>query len=323
MRGLPYHHSAQDLTNEFLAAAGQAKVKCQDERKQRANEVPAPGAAKLAYEERGFVPFNGATSIQEGKDDAMIALNGTFDQVTCGQTQPKNAFIFNNFLRTRSKSAGNDEWVTLDNAPSLRAPKEDEQKLEEQEKEDDFDSTIVAPQLTHIKDFAYKDNVVDQLEPEEEVVSKPSRPKTVLGTKKPAAVDKETDKKSTKKKAILDTKKTAATAKRQAAFDSNTTAPSHAQASPVKRRGGRPVGYRKQANGKFAFSDGSTQKGKGQSSSNGGDKKRKASADDIAIGSSNNKRQRKGKDKGSKAAEVEKIVVEKKDKSSKVKRGQA
>lgn len=297
MRGLPYHHSAQDLTNEFLAAAGQNKVKCHDEHKQQASPM--------------------------GKDETFVALSGDFDQAPCGQKQPENAFIFNNFLRPRSMSGGEDEWVTLNDEPILCAPKEDEQKLKKEEKEGNLDRIVVVPQLTHIKDFAYKDDVAGQKDLVQEVVSKPSRNKTVTGTKKATAVDKKSDKKATNKKAIPNTKKTAAAVKSPAASDTTTAASYNAQAPPVKRRGGRPVGYRKQANGKFGFPEGSAPKGKDQSSSEGGDKKRKASADDVAISSSNNKRQRKGKAKSSKAAVTQDTVVDKKKKGSKVEKGKA
>lgn len=325
---MPYYESAQDLTNEFLEAAGQPKVKFH-ERKQRANHLSTPGVAKLGYEERWFRPINGFAALEEGQGDAMISLNGNFNQATCGQQQPVDAFTFNNILRPRAQSGGDDEWVTLNSKPALFSTHEELRKQEEQEKEVDVNSIVATPQLTHIRDFAYKDDVVgeemiqgDVLE--QETVSDPSHPKTEPDAKKPAAVEeKVTDNKTKNKKTTANSKKTTTAVKRSTAFDANTTASSKAPNTPIKRRGGRPVGYRKQANGKFAFSDGSTLQSKSQSSNDGGDKKRKAPMDDAANGDTNKKRQRKSKGKGSEAAADEEAVVEKKEKSGKAKKGNA
>lgn len=330
IRGLPYYESAQDLTNEFLEAAGQPKVKFH-ERKQRANHLSTPGVAKLAYEERCFRPSNASAALKEGQEEAMISLNGNFNQVTCGQQQPAAASTFNSILRPRAQSGGDDEWVTLNSKPALFSTHEELQKQEEQEKEVDVNSIVVTPQLTHIKDFAYKDDVVDeeiiQGDVSEEPVSKPSHPKTEPDAKKPDAVEeKVTDNKIKNKKTTATSKKATIAVKRSTAFDANTTASSKALNTPIKRRGGRPVGYRKQANGKFAFSDGSTLQSKSQSSNDGGDKKREAPVDDATSDGSNKKRQRKSKGKGSEAGVDEEAVVEKKEKkekSGKAKKGNA
>lgn len=329
IRGQPYHDSAQDLTNDFLEAAGQPKVEWQYERKQQANHLPTPGSAKCAYDERCFRPLAGFAALEEGQDDAMISLNSSFNQVTCGQKQPADAFTFHNILRPGAQSGEDDECFTLNNNPALFATQEETQKQMEHEKEGAFNNIVVTPQLTHIRDFAYKDDVVDgeMIQgdmSEQETISNPSHPKTDHDTKKPAAAEeKVTDKKAKNKKAITNGKKTTTAVKRPTAFDTNTTASSKAPNTPVKRRGGRPVGYRKQANGKFGFSDGSTVQSKSQSSNDGGDKKRKAPVEAAAIGSSNGKRQRKGKGKGNEAAVNKEAVVEKKEKRGKAKKGNA
>lgn len=330
IRGLPYHESAQDLTDEFLEAAGQHKVKWQYERKQRPTYLPSPGAAKLAYDARCFRPMAGFAALKEGQDDVMISLNGSFDQVTYRQKQRADAFTFNNILSPRAESGGDNEWVTLNNKPVLFATREEPQRQEEQEKEVDVNSIVVTSQRIHTKDFAYKDDVVDEEKiqgvfSEQETVSKSLHPKTEPDAKKPVAIDeKVTGKKAKIKKATTNSKKTITAVKRSTAFDMSTTASSKAPNTPIKRRGGRPIGYRKQANGKFAFSDGSTVQSKSESSNDGGAKKRKAPVDDAPNGGSNKKLQRKGKDKGkgSEAAVDEEGVVEKEGEGSQSEEGQ-
>lgn len=308
IRGLPYHDSAQNLTNEFLEAAGQHKIKWQDERKQRAAHLATARNAKLAYDERRFLPSSDFAAVDKDLDDAMISLNGSLDQVTCGQKQPADAFTFNNILRSKVQSGEDDEWVTLNNKPALFAMPEEKQKLMKQDKDGAFESIATGLQRTHVKDFAYKDDVVDgkmisSNMSKKEMVSAPLHLKTESDAKKPVAIDKKvTDKKSRTKKATASSKKTTTAVKKSTAFDTTTNACSKASNKPLsKRRGGRPLGYRKQANGKFAFADGSTVQSKNQSSSNdGGDKKRKApvEAATTAAGSPNGKRQRKSKGKG-------------------------
>ncbi|KAJ4388037.1 hypothetical protein N0V93_008642 [Gnomoniopsis smithogilvyi] len=232
-------------------------------------------------------------SFQEDEADGMIALNGSDDPAASwSQKGLANAFL--NSYRTRAQLEDGDKWTTLEDKAALHSAQEEEEK-----EQGHCNSIVVTPESTSGGKSSSKQEGCAQ-EPaggKKETAAKPSSNKKVTTLKKTDNSNKEPTARS--KTQVAGAKGTAAGAVKNhvAAVAAVATVASKRRED---RRTGRPVGYRKQPNGAFAFADGSTvttsRKSKpSNNNSSSGDKKRKAPAAAAAAAASNDscKRQRK------------------------------
>ncbi|KAJ4415936.1 hypothetical protein N0V82_007057 [Gnomoniopsis sp. IMI 355080] len=298
VRGLPYDASARDLTNEFLAAAEQAKAESQTRQKCRlVSCVPPSRAARLAFataqknkEKKGHNFRTVLTSIaEEDQEDEMVTLNSSDSPAaTLEQKAPINAF--SGYYCTRAQLGDGDEEITLNREVATEA-------------------TSLFAQEEKGRKVGTGNTIVVASQPTPDILS---TSKQTAGSGKPAAGKKQATtnppsikKATSSKKTAKDEKKPTASGKKQVA-STKTTAPSAdkkpvavpaaAPTTTVKRRVGRPLGYRKQPNGKFAFPADSKTTPSSESKascSNGGGKKRKASAAVATGGKPSRKRQHK------------------------------
>lgn len=322
VRGLPYFDSALGLTREFLEASKQGK-----QGKQQVARVSGSDVVDFAYDDHYAMPKDDAgfaATAEKGHKHGKRVRNSSAvmfeDKAGDGElislessAQPVHDWTPRQFANGRfygydagdTKLRDEDEWITLNGefAPTI---------AQKQQKADDNDKTIVASQPALGKTLPKKKEAIatatqGQNEEENEdnvnsifVANQPARTEPSSNKKR-----RITDASSTTKKAATTRKKPAGAGKKAPTADKKPVANKNPVAAtpadpttPAKRRGGRPLGYRKKADGTWGFPDDSTvtppSKGSKSkpSSSSGGDKRRKAPAADAA-GTQNRKRQRK------------------------------
>lgn len=305
VHGLSYNTSALNLTNEFLETADQGKSKWQVEQDHRqTSRAPAPGAAKLSHGEAYFTlnDHGGSTTnqdegnrgkaevivIEDDEDDEMVTLHGSYSP-DWNRKECTNVF-FRGF-RTRTSLGDGDEWITLTGkAASPVAYDDNKEEKEDGNKENADSSLLVTPESTSARQSSSKQaaGILKTTTSKKETTTESPSIKKARGSKKSTKHEKKSM--ASGRKQVASTKKTATGSDK--APSNPPAAAATTPTTPAKRRSGRPLGYRKQPDGSWAYPDGSTVKSKSCSNSIDGDKKRKAPPA-AAASNPSRKRQRK------------------------------